>query len=77
VYIVYNNSAQCNAHTKSRDEKSLTVVIQNSSAVAEMGDRLTITDMGLKVGGCCVPFRGGLGSHLTQHACTKAYVHTK
>ena len=30
-----------------------------SSAVAEMGDRLTTIDMGRKIGGCCAPFRGG------------------
>jgi len=29
-----------------------------SSAVAEMGDRLSTTDTGRKVGGGCAPFRG-------------------
>ena len=39
----------------------------NSSAVAEMGDRLAIIDMDQKVGGCCADFRGGkLGPYLTQ-----------
>jgi len=32
-----------------------------------MGDRLDTVDMGRKVGvGCCAPFRGGDGSHVTQ-----------
>jgi len=31
-----------------------------------MGDRLATIDMGRKVGGCSVPFRGGVGPHLTQ-----------
>jgi len=35
----------------------------NSSEVAEMGDRLATTDMGRKEqGGCCAPFCGGAGS---------------
>jgi len=39
----------------------------NSSAVAEMGDRLAATDMGRKVGGAVVPLTvGELGPHLTQ-----------
>jgi len=33
-----------------------------SSAVAEMGDHLATIDMGQKVRGCCVSFRGGAGS---------------
>jgi len=37
-----------------------------SSAVAEMGDRLTSIDMGWKDAGCCVFFGGELGLHLTQ-----------
>ena len=42
-------------------------LIYNSSAVAEMGDRLTTIDMGRKVWSCCVPFRGwGAGPHITQ-----------
>ena len=37
------------------------------SAVAEMGDRLAKIDTGRKLGvGCCAPYRGELGSHLTQ-----------
>ena len=36
-----------------------------SSAVAEMGDRLTIIDVGRKLRGCA-PFGGELGPHLTQ-----------
>jgi len=35
------------------------------SAVAEMGNRLTRTDMGRKLGGC-VPFWGELGTHVIQ-----------
>ena len=33
----------------------------NSSAVAEMGDRLATMDTGRKVGVCCAPFHGGAG----------------
>jgi len=45
-------------------QKNVTVYFSNnwvnkSSAVAEMGDRLAAIDMGLKVGGCCAPFREG------------------
>jgi len=32
-----------------------------------MGDRLATTDMGRKEGGCCAPFCGGAGHHLTQY----------
>ena len=40
-----------------------TPTVNNSSAFAEMGDRLATLDMGRKVDrGCC----GGLGPHLTQ-----------
>ena len=35
---------------------------KTSSAVAEMGNRLTIINMDWKVGGCCAPFRGGAGT---------------
>jgi len=37
--------------------------LNNSSAVAEMGDRLATIDMGRKEGCCCAPFwgRGGAG----------------
>jgi len=35
-------------------------------AVAEMGDRFATIDMGRKEGGCCAPFLGGAGPHLTQ-----------
>jgi len=31
---------------------------EDSSAVAEMGDRLATIDMGRKVRGCCAPFWG-------------------
>jgi len=39
-----------------------------SSAVAEMGDLFATIDIrhGPKSGGCCAPFRRGLGPHLTQ-----------
>jgi len=30
-----------------------------------MGDRLATMDMNRKVGGCCAPFLGDLGPHLT------------
>jgi len=42
--------------------------MNKSSAVAEMNDRFATIDMGRKVGegGCCAPFRGGAGSHLTH-----------
>jgi len=36
--------------------------VQQSSAVAEMGDRLATTDMGRKVGGCCGPILQGAQS---------------
>jgi len=42
-----------------------------------MGDHLATVDMGRKLGGCCAPFRGELGPHLSQcglgrgqHVCT-------
>jgi len=35
-----------------------------SSAVADMGDRARAT--WAERGGCCAPFHGQLGSHLTQ-----------
>jgi len=38
-----------------------------------MGDRLAAIDIGRKVGGgCCAPFRGDLGSHLTQCGLAEA-----
>jgi len=41
----------------------MTLLLSNkSSAVAEMGDRLTTIDMGQKEGGCCAPFFLGGGS---------------
>ena len=42
------------------------IISYKSSAVAEMGMHLATVDMSLKLGGCCVPFRGELSSHLTQ-----------
>jgi len=35
-----------------------TLLFNNSSAVAEVGDRLATIDMDRKVEGCCAPFRG-------------------
>ena len=43
------------------------LIIDKSSAVAEMGDRLVTVNMGRKVGGATVPlYVGKLGPHLTQ-----------
>jgi len=37
-----------------------------SWVVTEMGDRLATVDIGRKEWGCCAPFRGAAGPHLTQ-----------
>jgi len=44
-------------------------IVDKSSAVAEMGDRLATVDMGRKVEGCCVPFRGEAGSPSNTMLC--------
>jgi len=57
-------------------------LMNKSSAVAEVGDRLAAIDMGRKEG-CCAPFGGGErwapGPHLTQYglAWTEVYLCTK
>jgi len=45
------------AHCKVQG-RSAVICCNKSSALAEIGDRLATVDMGRKVGGCCVPFRG-------------------
>ena len=48
-----------------------------SSAVAEMGDRLTTVDMGRKVGGLLCPFPWRLGPFLHNVVWAEAYLRTK
>ena len=49
----------------SRQSTAVTTV-NKSSAVAEMGDRLTTNRHGPKSAGCCAPFGRGLGPYLTH-----------
>jgi len=52
--------------TNSKRNKIADSYNNKSSAFAEMGDRLATLDIGRKVGeGCCAPFRGQIGPHLT------------
>jgi len=50
-----------------KKSKNVAKILNKSSAVAEMGDRLTTIDMGRKLGrGCCGGAGSPLGHHLTQ-----------
>jgi len=51
--------------------------LNKSSAVAEMGDRLTTIDMGRKVGAAVLLSVGELGPHLTQCCRGRGLLRTK
>jgi len=54
------------------------IMLNNSSALAEMGNHLATIDMGRKEGGCCAPFAGGeLGPHEHNVAWAEVYLHSK
>ena len=51
-------------------------LLEKSSAVAEMGDRLATIDMGRKLGRLSPFYLGELGPHLTQCRLSRAYFPT-